>query len=530
MITLQTRGRRLRAYSDEKLVTGSFGITAKLITDSEWDGVEPTVTFKVGRSEFVAELNADGTYDVPFDLFSSESRYRTLLAAVYGKKNGEVVISTTYTPIGEIIDGSSQTTNSGNIQKLFTLYNDVKQDVDGVVRSVNGSNPDENGDVQIKIEDPVRSDLSVNDESDPAYVQGVIRQESLPDGYPYEVETDRYTVIDASDISWRTSMGYSATVSPADNFISFSAGNEYIIETNGYSKRVTCTNDGRIYSSYIDIASRTDSQDYYLYSSNESYDTVKVVAVAYNLTKLDERFIPSYVAKVPYASVDQVVAVKTTNDYGVPTEWKAVNIPSSIVSTVNGVTPDSKGNVTLDVCTKDELATVATSGQYQDLEGIPVSKIISELKRYYSLNSTITKNGNTFHYTSTFNSSEFGNIYKDKMLSFSFRKSPAYGSVEFLKTDYQYPKITESKFNIWGNCSLYSSSYEDTGETWCVYISIDYIYAFSSDNSVYNIYVYYTETEIKQLSEEFIPSSIARITDVNELIEAALGVIENGTY
>lgn len=132
MITLQTRGRRLRAYSDEKLVTGSFGITAKLIMDSEWDGVEPTVTFKVGRSEFVAELNADGTYDVPFDLFSSESRYRTLLASVYGKKNGEVVISTTYTPIGEIIDGSSQTTNSGNIQKLFTLYNGLRDDIENI--------------------------------------------------------------------------------------------------------------------------------------------------------------------------------------------------------------------------------------------------------------------------------------------------------------------------------------------------------------------------------------------------------------
>lgn len=29
-------------------------------------------------------------------------------------------------------------------------------------------------------------DLSVNDESDPAFVKGVIRKESLPDGYPFD--------------------------------------------------------------------------------------------------------------------------------------------------------------------------------------------------------------------------------------------------------------------------------------------------------------------------------------------------------
>lgn len=32
----------------------------------------------------------------------------------------------------------------------------------------------------------VQSDLSVNDDSDPAFVKGVIRQESLPDGYPFD--------------------------------------------------------------------------------------------------------------------------------------------------------------------------------------------------------------------------------------------------------------------------------------------------------------------------------------------------------
>lgn len=364
------------------------------------------------------------------------------------------------------------------------------------------------------IPEQIQSNLSESDKTSKAYVSGVIRQESLPDGYPYEVETDRYTVIDASNISWRTSMGYSATVSPAGNFVSFSVGSEYIIETNGYSERVTCKSDGEIYSSRIDVSSRTDSMDYHLYTSNEDYNTVKVIAVTYNKATLDEKFIPSYVAKLPHANVGQLAAVKTVDNSGVPTEWKAMSIPSKIVTAVNGTAPDSKGNVTIDVYTKNELAAVATSGQYQDLEGVPVSKITSELSNYYQLDRTKVENGNEFHYTTTFNSSEFGNNYKDRMLSFSFRKSPAYGGTEFLKTDYKYPKITASKYNIWGNCSLYSSSYENTGETWCVYIGVDYIYAFSSDGVVSSIYVYRTETEITQLSEEFIPSSIARIVDI----------------
>lgn len=390
------------------------------------------------------------------------------------------------------------------------------------------------------IPEQVQSDLSVNDEIDPAFVKGVIRKESLPDGYPYEVETDRYTVINASNISWRTSMGYSATVSPADNFVSFSAGIEYIIETNDYLEIVTCESDGEIYSSRISIRSRTDSQDYYLYTSNESYDTVKVVAVTYDRATLDEKFIPSYVAKLQYANIGQLAAVKTVDNSGVPTEWKALSIPSKIVTAVNGTAPDSKGNVTLNVYTKDELATVATSGKYQDLEGIPVSKTFSDVLRGFNQLTSTTINGNKFMKYSGDSSliRNFLNEYSNKLVSFQFN---SLGSDLYEVKD-QTAKVvvsnTTRSYTIWGNCSLYSSSYEDTGENWCVYAGTTNgeVYAFYEGWSGNIFYAKYVKEEITQLSEEFIPSSIARSSDIptddhiNELINNALGVIENGTY
>ena len=335
-------------------------------------------------------------------------------------------------------------------------------------------------------------------------------------------------------------MGYYAYVSPVDEFINFVVGNEYIIETDDTVVSVVCDYKNDISNGDLHIYSSSDDKNYRLDANNSTSKILKVTEIKYDIKRIDEDFIPLGVAMLKGYVKSGAIPIVLSESSGIPTEWGAKYLPKNIVSSVNGVAP-SNGNVTLDVYTKGEiknmLAPVATSGKYLDLEGIPVSKIVSEPYESYSLNTPTTYNGNEFRYSSScvFTSEFFESTYKNAMLSFSFNKSPAYGSVEFFRTDYQYPN---SEASIWGNASLYDSRYENTGETWCVYIEKGNreVIAFCSDGDIYSIHIYHTETEVTQLSEEFIPSSIARSSDIptddhiNELINTALGVIENGTY
>ena len=391
------------------------------------------------------------------------------------------------------------------------------------VQTVNGVAPDGEGNVVVEVPSQVQSDLSVNDESDPAFVKGVIRQESLPDGYPYKKETERRTVIDASDISWRTSMGYSATVSHAGEFINFVSGNLYIIEADGVSKLITCESDGSIHVNdsslglSLYIYAYASDENYSLSSDTKDYNYVKVFEVKYDKKYIDEDFIPLSVA-MPKGYINSGgVPIVLSASSGIPTEWGVKYLPENIVSSVNGVAP-SEGNVTLNVYTKDELAAVATSGKYQDLEGIPVSKTFSDVLRGFNQLTSKTINGNKFMKYSG-DSSEiknFLNEYSNKLVSFQFNSS---GSETYEVKD-QTARVVVSNatrsYTIWGNCSLYSSSYENTGENYCVYAGTTNgeVYAFYEGWSGDVFYAKYVKEEVTQLSEEYIPSSIARTVDI----------------
>lgn len=161
------------------------------------------------------------------------------------------------------------------------------------------------------------------------------------------------------------------------------------------------------------------------------------------------------------------------------------------------------------------------------------------LRGFNQLTST-TINGNTFmkYRGDSTSNKKFLDEYSDKLVSFQFKSL----ETEPYEVKDQTAKVVVSNvtrsYTIWGNCSLYNSSYEDTGENWCIYAGTynGEICAFYEGWSGNIFYATYVKEEITQLSEEFIPSSIARSSDIptddhiNELINTALGVIKNGTY
>lgn len=80
---------------------------------------------------------------------------------------------------------------------------------------------------------------------------------------------------------------------------------------------------------------------------------------------------------------------------------------------------------------------------------------------------------------------------------------------------------------------------EDTGEDWALLIyestSMQTFYSYEKNARIESVYLC-ENVEIKKIDERFIPSTVARSSDIptddhiNELINTALGVIENGTY
>lgn len=78
----------------------------------------------------------------------------------------------------------------------------------------------------------VHSDLSQTDETAPDYVKGVIRQESLPEGYPYE-EVREVVILPETEFSTVYAGGNSRDSITVDSNFKFEDGIEYIITFNG---------------------------------------------------------------------------------------------------------------------------------------------------------------------------------------------------------------------------------------------------------------------------------------------------------
>lgn len=189
----------------------------------------------------------------------------------------------------------------------------------GKVKTVNGAEPDENGNVAVEIPAPVQPDLSQNDPEAPDYVKGLIRQESLPDGYPYKVLTEVERIEEQS---------YSCVYDAGQGMAMCSEPFPVILETN---KVYDITFDGKTYRCYsrkffesvaignLVGAGEPDTGEPFCiitqepddYTSLLTYDTAdathNVSVVRYDLTttKLAERFIPDSIPKTYIVNIDE---------------------------------------------------------------------------------------------------------------------------------------------------------------------------------------------------------------------------------
>ena len=198
----------------------------------------------------------------------------------------------------------------------------------------------------------VQSDLSVKDESDQAFVKGVIRQESLPDGYPYrqielikrlsEVTYAFYNVYNNGFASTNGLAGqsiFSATWIKNRKHRVVWDGVEYELDTqntgNAYIYDSGNENTGEPF--YIVVGSKGV---HYIYALEQGTHTFEIYEYIEEIQVCDDEFIPNYFAKLTSAEIGQTIIVKSVDESGFPIEWEAVNMPKAIsVADAAGETP-----------------------------------------------------------------------------------------------------------------------------------------------------------------------------------------------
>lgn len=193
----------------------------------------------------------------------------------------------------------------------------------GKVKTVNGAEPDENGNVAVEIPAPVQPDLSQNDPEAPDYVKGVIRQESLPEGYPYKTETVNVILPETEFTTVERDGVYMAVLESPVELIAGHAynvtfdGDEYTcVASNpiagatfvGNAKFYDGTDTGEPFGLVVNssrVAVATESANTYTISVNE---------VVTSVMQMDEKFIPRTIVTLTKQDDGTYVADKTNDE------------------------------------------------------------------------------------------------------------------------------------------------------------------------------------------------------------------------
>lgn len=181
-----------------------------------------------------------------------------------------------------------------------------------------------------------------------------------------------------------------------------------------------------------------------------------------------------------------------------------------------------------DLTNTPALAKVATSGDYNDLANMPVGSVVSETEYHsYTLSNKMKINGQWFWYSNN-NLSVTSTIDLTQKISFKFCKSPSYAYKVFFTTEYVYATKIQYNTNgniyyaIFGNASLYNSSFPATDDNWCVYVDPVQFKAYSAAGDIYKIDCSNRIDNTIMLDEKYIPNTIARTSDIAPEIETAL--------
>lgn len=104
MFSLFAKKNVLTVNQREVVTSGSVNVyEVQFQFDSEWDGLEKTAVFQAGDCTVSTLLDETETCIIPWEVFQDAKR--TLYAGVYGTKNGNTVLPTIWTSLGEIKQG-----------------------------------------------------------------------------------------------------------------------------------------------------------------------------------------------------------------------------------------------------------------------------------------------------------------------------------------------------------------------------------------------------------------------------------------
>lgn len=242
--------------------------------------------------------------------------------------------------------------------------------------------------------------------------------------------------------------------------------------------------------------------------------TISISKVEEKIHKLDKKYLPDDFANL--------APVATSGSYNDLNDTPTIYTDVVRYDTTQSLTTDQKAQArtNINAIATADLSKVAISGDYNELENKPCSETHTysswETLRYIN-SPTSTSTGNTFDRWQT-NSDV---IYKH---NFARAWKIYKGNSIYLETDYNFGTIGGRRF--WGNASLYDASYEDTGETWCIYVDS---YSTTFKKSDIGCYIQginlsnldatlqtsiVKSTTLIPLDEKFIPDSIQRVANM----------------
>lgn len=224
----------------------------------------------------------------------------------------------------------------------------------------------------------VQSNLSQTDNTATDYVRGIIRQESLPEGYPYEniVQTlvGEESISDATLQTGSSDVAntYKVRIDILNNRM-MTLGQSYMIDLDGKQYYATYEETGGYNSSGTLLTTLDAVGNPYYYNNqgwfqdnglpfliipqysyanlitNKKYTKIIIYEVNTEITTMQEKYLPTSVPSIASATVGQTVMVSAVDDTGKPTSWEVADLlTSSYVESVvetKQITSKQKVNV-----------------------------------------------------------------------------------------------------------------------------------------------------------------------------------------
>lgn len=284
-------------------------------------------------------------------------------------------------------------------------------------------------------------------------------------------------------------------------------GEEYICK--GYLAWGECKAIGN-------IALDGDGQDTgepFLYWWYNSYDYGMCVRYAgkhtitvekLEIIKIDKRYLPDN------NNVEVEAAIDNLYDYAEYLEDYMWQIPQDTVRYNNSqnlsASQKQTARTNIGAVATSDLATVATSGDYNDLENRPC---------YLDIDTAPFRNITNRAVSNFSVSYQNSNAYYGQITSTSSTKYFTVGNTyRVIYNGTEYDIVHSGSDSFLGNAHFYSTEYEDTGEPFLIFVYPGGASLYQTNTSRATITVYELTKNIKQLSEELIPDTIARVSEL----------------